>query len=117
MKYIGFIICVCFLVGCNSNDYEWITGEWECEIWLNTATGIDKCADNVYFSFSKDRTYKSKIGDLEQNGKFEIINDQLNFYPEGLMPIGVKVLKINKDTLDMQMNRSGVEENLLLLRP
>ncbi|WP_298146320.1 lipocalin family protein [Flavobacterium sp.] len=108
---IGFVLYSCS----NTKDYENIAGKWKCSNWIIESTGEDKCNNNVFFEFRKDKTYTSKIGDLEESGVYQIAEGTLYSTPEGKMEIGVEITVLNRDTLQFVMSRSGVKEVLTLL--
>ena len=117
MKKTAIIIICVFLFTCTTSiKHEKIVGEWECISWTNKESKTDKCKDNVYFRFSEDKTYYSKIGNVQDSGKCEIINDILYVSPIGKMEIAVQINKINSDTLEFLMNQGGVEEILSLVK-
>ncbi len=117
LKLISLVGLSIYLLGCDTAEYETIQGDWHCSSWIVTATGAQQCRGDVRFSFSTEKTYTSDIGSIHQQGKFDIINDQITFYPEGSMAIGVKVDQLNMDTLAFTMNRAGSEEKMILVRP
>ena len=117
MKKILLIIFGLFLISCdNSEEYDKIAGEWNCTQWITESTGENMCSDNVYFNFKRDNTYVSKIGSLEETGIYKISNGSLYSTPTGKLEIGVEINKLNKDTLQFIMSRSGEKEILTLLR-
>lgn len=114
-----FLLFVLIAVGFSCSDkarYENISGEWTCVSWLNKQTNVDKCNHNVYFKFNLDKTYQSKIGIISDKGTYVLAEDRLFTTPEGKMEIGVQVLKLNKDSLQLLMNNGGVEEILTLVK-
>lgn len=117
MKKIIIVIFGLLLISCdNSEQYEKITGEWNCSKWIVESTGKDRCNNNVYFNFKSDKTYVSKIGGLEEVGVYRITNGLLYSTPEGKMEISVEINTLHKDTLQFIMSRSGEKETLTLLR-
>ncbi len=115
MKYLLLLISIS-LMACNDESYQKIEGSWVCAQWIISPAGTDNCDGNVYFLFNSDKTYLSRIGELEQSGRYEIINKQLTCYPEGSMKIGVEINSLSTDTLSLTMNRSGQREELVLVR-
>lgn len=117
MKKIIVVLIGLLLISCdNSEEYDKIAGEWNCTSWIIASTGEDRCRDNVYFNFKKDKTYSSKIGGLEESGVYKLANGLLYSTPEGKLEIGVEINTLNKDTLQFVMSRSGSKETLTLLR-
>ncbi|WP_033956947.1 lipocalin family protein [Psychroserpens jangbogonensis] len=117
MKKSIVLIFGLLLFSCNnSEEYEKIEGEWKCSEWITESTGEDRCKNNVYFNFKKDKTYSSKISGLEESGVYKISNGLLYSTPTGKLEIGVEINKLNKDTLQFIMSRFGEKEILTLLR-
>ena len=96
--------------------YENIAGEWKCKSWINKKNNLDKCNNNVYFKFNIDKTYLSKIGSVKDSGTYTMAEDRLFTTPKGKMEIGVKIMKLNHDSLELLMNHGGVEEILTLVK-
>jgi hypothetical protein len=117
MKKLILVVFGFLLISCtDAENYEKIAGEWKCTTWITESTGKDKCSNNVYFNFKKDKTYTSKIGSLEEAGVYKIANGLLYSTPEGKLEIGVEISKLQNDTLQFVMSRSGQKEILTLLR-
>lgn len=117
MKKIIVVVVGLLLISCgNAEKYDKIAGEWNCAEWIVASTGENRCNNNVYFNFKKDKTYSSKIGSLEESGVYKIANGLLYSTPEGKLEIGVEINTLNKDTLQFVMSRSGEKETLTLLR-
>ena len=116
-KTIILLAFFTFLGSCsNSEYYEKISGNWECTSWINKSKGIDKCKNNVLFTFREDKSYSSLLGNVKDSGYFRIEDDMLHVTPEGKMEIAVKITKLNYDTLEFLMNQAGEEEILTLIR-
>lgn len=118
MKKAMILLALIGLLGSCSNSevYENIAGDWECTSWINKSKGIDKCNDNVRFEFQQGKTYYSELGSAKDSGSYKILNDMLYVTPKGKMEFGVKIAKLNSDTLEFLMNQSGDEEILTLIR-
>ena len=100
----------------NTEDYQKISGEWECTSWINKVKEIDKCRNNVHFQFKEDKSYYSKLGSVEDSGSYKIQKDKLYVTPLGKMEMAVEITKLNNDTLEFLMNQGGEEEILTLIR-
>lgn len=110
------IASIALLASCNSEQYEFLNGTWNCDSWIVESTAVNNCKNNVRFTFNSDRTYTSDIGGLSDQGRFEILGGKLICYPEGKMDIGVKINSLTKDTLNFTMNRSGRKETMVLVK-
>ena len=106
-----------FMFSCsNSEKYQLISGSWKCNSWINEASGIDKCNNNVRFDFNADKSYQSILGKEKASGEYSIQDDLLYITPEGKMEFAVKINKLNSDTLILLMNQAGNKEVLTLVR-
>jgi hypothetical protein len=117
MKKLIVVVIGLFLISCdNTEEYDKIAGEWNCTQWIVESTGEDRCNDNVYFNFKRDKTYDSKITGETETGVYKLANGLLYSTPKGKLEIGVEINKLNKDTLQFIMSRAGSKEILTLLR-
>jgi hypothetical protein len=118
MKKLSLMILFTLLmVSCADVNYaEDIVGEWECVSWIEMTSLNDKCADNAYFSFNKDKTYTSKVSAQETKGTYKIVDGILYSNPEGKLEIAVEINTLSKDTLSFTMSRSGNAEILTLVK-
>jgi hypothetical protein len=107
--------CLSFLFACTEKEqYEKISGEWECVRWVNLVSGDEKCDNNVYFMFDMEKDYVSKLGIAVDTGRYKIIDEILYVTPEGKSEFGVKITRLDQDTMVFLMNRAGEEEILTL---
>ncbi|EDP97758.1 lipocalin family protein [Kordia algicida OT-1] len=117
MKKVIVIVCALLLISCDTSEqYEKIAGEWNCTTWITESTGADLCNNNVYFNFKADKTYQSKINNMEETGVYKIANGMLYSTPKGKLEIGVEISKLNTDTLQFVMSRFGEKEILTLVK-
>ncbi len=117
MKNSIMAIFALLLFSCDdSENYKKISGEWNCTEWITVSTGKDRCNNNVYFNFKENKTYTSKIGKQEESGIYKISNGLLYSTPDGKLEIGVEINKLNNDTLQFTMSRSGEKEIMTLLK-
>ncbi|WMI69005.1 lipocalin family protein [Mangrovimonas sp. YM274] len=116
MKKLLVLPLALSLFNCNSEKYELLNGKWNCLSWTIESSEDNQCSNNVYFMFSPNKTYSSKIGNLEEKGHFILSGDKLICTPEGKMDIGVEINTLTTDTLRFTMNRSGQKEVITLLK-
>ncbi|WP_298512095.1 lipocalin family protein [uncultured Kordia sp.] len=117
MKKIIVVAFALLLISCtNAEQYEKIVGEWNCSEWIIESSGKDRCNNNVYFNFKADKTYSSKVTGLEESGVYRIENGLLYSTPENKLEIGVEISKLENDTLQFVMSRSGQKEILTLIK-
>lgn len=100
----------------DAETYKKIVGEWTCTSWIPENSTTDKCDNNAYFEFNEDRTYRSKLGEVEDVGTYKIEQGKLLAQPEGKMVIGVKIMQIDENSMEFLMNNGGVKETLKLKR-
>lgn len=111
------IVLAVLLISCEETEkYEKITGEWECISWMNQSTGQDKCDDEIYFKFERDKTYYSKLGAGMDTGRYKIIDETLFVTPEGKQEFSVIITELTMDTLVFLMNSAGEREILTLTK-
>jgi hypothetical protein len=106
-----------FILACAPNENEaLILGEWVCTSWTSAVNPSNRCNNNVYFNFTEDKNFNSEITTLKEEGTYYLRKDVLYTQAEGRAEIAVRILKVNTDTLHFEMNRGGVEEDLILVR-
>ncbi|PPK93370.1 lipocalin-like protein [Nonlabens xylanidelens] len=117
MKKLLFLLSVFLFISCDTSEkYQKIAGEWECTSWVVVATGQDKCNDNVFFDFKADKTYSSKLGNINETGVYQLAERKLFSTAEGKMEIAVDISISTQDTLQFEMSNLGQKEILTLLR-
>lgn len=117
MRSLLLLLCTTMFFSCNDSEKEQqIIGEWHCSSWNQESSEHNKCNNNVYFKFNKDKTYNSKFGRLEEHGTFKIANNLLYSTPDNKLEIAVEFQKFSPDTLELIMSRSGNKEVLTLVR-
>ncbi|WP_397362426.1 hypothetical protein [Olleya sp. R77988] len=103
-------------MSCNDSEYSKnIIGDWDCTNWTNVVTEDSGC-NGVFFAFDANMTYESKIQSDLAKGSYRIENGLLYCTPNDKMEIAVEILKLNKDTLQFTMSRSGNKEVMTLLK-
>lgn len=105
-----------FLLGCGaeSGTPEAIFGKWQGVSWTVEGSGENRNAAAVYFQFQDANQYQAEFGDQQESGSFKVEGDKLYTTAEGQMQKMVRIVKLTADTLEMEMNRGGVKENLVL---
>lgn len=117
MKNLSFLLVIFVLISCDTTEkYKNIPGEWECTSWIVTATGKDKCNNNVNFHFKKDNTYSSQLGSVNETGIYQLAEGKLFSTAEGKLEIAVDISISTPDSLQFVMSNVGGKEILTLLR-
>ena len=103
---------------CANDDerYKAIKGEWNAAEWLVTGKPSNKNIQDIRFHFNEDNTYRSQLGASAEKGTFRIQGDYLYTKAENRLEIMVKIRKLTNDSLVLDMNNSGQEETLILIR-
>jgi hypothetical protein len=121
MKYILKIATfslLLFTAACQkTNDKNpLLLGKWQGTEWLifDKPSGLD--AAQVAFEFKEDGTYAARFGDQNQKGAWRTEKDKLYTTEEGKQEIMVKILKLNTENLEFEMNRGGQKETLKLAK-
>ena len=91
-----------------------ILGEWVCTSWKAENNANDKCNNNVYFYFAESKYYYSQIGSMADSGKYKIVDGNLYLSPKGKMQFAVRITELDETTMELLMNRAGLEERLRL---
>lgn len=119
MKFSGIFLLTCILLaGCGTGDKvpEAILGQWRGVTWTveNQPSGRD--AGSVRFTFDPAQRYEAVFGDQQEKGTFKVDGNKLYTTAEGQMQKMVKIIRLSADTLEMEMNRAGTKENLILAK-
>lgn len=118
LKFIISLLIATLFFSCEDPEqYKKISGHWECVSWTSVQSTANKCGGgNVYFKFAEDKTYESKLGDVNDKGTFTFNGSDLTVSPEGKLDIKVDVQKLGTDTLSFLMNAGGIQEKMVLLK-
>ncbi len=105
-------------VGCNTGESTppAILGNWTGVLWTveNESSGRD--AGAVRFSFDQTKHYEASFGGQQEKGTFKVDGNKLYTTAEGQMQKMVKIIRLGADTLEIEMNRAGTKENLILAK-
>jgi len=107
----GFVLTSCL----NNPFNEAILGEWEVLRWYEEYSNktINQKMD---FSFTSDKKYSVDYGSEKEKGKFWFVDDYLFTKEDGQREKSVKIVKLNKDTMVLRMNRGGNIESAIFLK-
>ncbi|MBK9015029.1 MAG: hypothetical protein IPM82_13680 [Saprospiraceae bacterium] len=109
-----FAFTVLMLVGCSVDKgyQQSIQGTWQGVSWM-VEDQDNRDATTVKFHFDGEN-YDAVLGGREEKGSFRVQGVKLYTLAEGQQEIMVKIARLTTDTLEFEMNRGGVKENLIL---
>ena len=100
----------------HTENNKLIIGHWQGIEWLENGKPSELNASGTAFNFTDKGTYRFDYGSNRENGTYKVENDMLFTTPENQTEIMVKIAKLTPDSLVFEMNRSGGQERLTLLR-
>lgn len=110
-------LAIVFLFSClDTKDQKLLVGKWTGTEWLVNNAPASYNPENASFIFGDDARYSFTYAGSTESGKYFLSNNELFTTPEGGIKMMVKVVKLNDDTLVIDMNRGGQPERLTLLR-
>ncbi len=112
-------ICFCTVLFSSCADTEnnkLIIGQWQGIEWLENGKPSELNASGTTFNFTDKGMYTFDYGSNREKGTYKVENDMLFTTPENQTEIMVKISKLTNDSLVFEMNRSGGQERLTLLR-
>lgn len=124
MKF-NYLLILCFtclfltLSSCSEEQqdrHEVISGHWHGVSWIIDESQRAYDASRVDFTFEKDGDYSAQLGDRAEEGTYRFMGEMLYTQADGQSEIGVKLLRLDRDTMVMQMNRGGEMESLTLAK-
>jgi hypothetical protein len=111
------IFVILILTACQNHklDNENLIGSWEVLEWKIDETG--KTINNkLDMKFESGRNYSIDYGSKNENGEYWIAGDFLHTVEQGQAEKKVKIIKLEPDTMEIQMNRGGHLESVLLIK-
>ena len=116
-KIIPFIL---LLISCNNaeteNNQKMIIGNWSVSEWLIEGKASNRVSTNPAFSFDDKGNYHFDYAATKEQGTYKIENDMLYTTAAKKLEIMVKITKLTKDSLVIDMNNNGQAEVLTMLR-
>lgn len=118
MRYLIFPILLTLFFSCKNETpiNPDLLGHWTGTEWLREGKPLDADASQVHFTFNADGTFEAKFGAQTEAGIFNMEGDKLYTKAEGQLRKMVKIQKLSADTLQFQMNRTGTEEVMVLVK-
>lgn len=117
-QFLIIIFTLLLLAGCTADAGipEAIYGNWTGVRWTAEDKDAGRDAAQVHFSFVQPTQYEATFGDQREKGSFKVDGSKLYTTAEGQMQKMVKIVRLTNDTLEMEMNRGGTKENLVLAK-
>lgn len=108
------LVSLITLIGCGESHYKQIIiGNWSVQHWYEESSG-SVIAQKMAFVFNEDDTYSIDYGSQVESGKYWFVDDDLLTQETGFPPISVKIKYLQNDSMELQMNRSGSLERIIL---
>ena len=104
-----------FIIACSSPGDKDITGTWETVRYYVEQSG-DPIDQSMTFEFDSTGSYTVDYGSVDEKGNYWISYDKLFTKEEGEREKSVQIERLDKDTMVLEMNRSGRIEILVLAR-
>ncbi len=120
MKKITIVVFALFffiLSNCTTEKKaEPVLGNWQAIGWLVDGKDSNRDISSINFEFNEDGNYNANWGKQGEKGTFEVKGNKLYTTGEGQIKKMVKFTISGLDTMVMDMNRVGTEEQLILIR-
>lgn len=118
-KYTGFMFALFLLLTqCKTvNDKNpMLIGSWEGVEWLVEGQPSGQDATQVGFEFLENGAYSARFGADQQSGVWRTDGNKLYTTEQGKKEIMVKILQLDAQVLQFEMNRGGQQETLKLAK-
>lgn len=91
-----------------------MTGQWKLKNWVIEQTG-EPLKGTMDMSF-ETRNYAIDYGSEKEEGVYWLMGEYLHTIEKGAQEKRVKMLRLEKDSMELLMNRGGRLERILLTR-
>ncbi len=109
-----FSVVFCILLACKSNENDHnILGKWESVNWI-IKDSKKTLGQTIVMIMKKDGEYEIDYGSEKELGKYWISYDKLYTKETGRSEKNVQIIRLDIDTMELEMNRSGQIETLIL---
>ncbi len=117
-KIIQFFFVGTCILSCqgDTKNNKLILGKWQGISWESNGKPLDRNVQTTKFVFTNSNTYTFENNGNIQYGTYKVENDNLFTTPKNELEMMVKIATISNDTLVFDMNRSGLEERLTLIK-
>ena len=89
-------------------------GTWKVNDWKVESSG-KAINSQMDMTFEADGKYAIDYGSKKEAGKYWLSGEYLHTVAEGKSEMSVRIMKLSSDSLELQMNRGGQLERVLLL--
>ena len=118
LPFMSFsLFAILLSTSCQSNNFDSkiLLGSWEVFEWKIEKTGksINNRMDMV---FDTEENYSINYGSKSEKGKYWIAGDFLHTVETDQAEKKVKILELSADTMNIQMNRGGHLESVVLVK-
>ncbi|HKK87196.1 MAG TPA: lipocalin family protein [Saprospiraceae bacterium] len=111
------ILSLAFTVfSCSEDQKEKdLIGAWTLVEWKDVTNDRLKSGE-VRFVFNEGKRYEASLNGNAEKGRFWVEFQNLHTVEDGKSEKKVKILKLENDTLIMEMNRMGTIEEMVLVK-
>ena len=110
------IVPLLFLFACSEDQKEKdLIGEWALVAWKDVTHDRQKQGE-VSFAFKEDKRYTASLNGNAEKGRYWVEFQNLHTVEDGKSEKKVKILKLENDTLILEMNRMGTMEEMVLVK-
>ena len=113
----SLILCSVFLIAtaCGGKYSESdMLGTWKVNDWKVESSG-KSINSQMDMTFETDGKYNIDFGSKKEAGKYWLSGEYLHTVAEGKSEMSVRIMKLTSDSLELQMNRGGQLERVILL--
>ncbi|MEM9544840.1 MAG: lipocalin family protein [Bacteroidota bacterium] len=115
-KSILPLFLIFLLSGCAQKYAESdLLGKWNVTKWTIETSG-KTVNSKMEMNFESDGIYSIDYGSKNENGKYWINGEYLHTVAEVKSEMSVRIMNLKSDTLEIQMNRGGSMERVILLK-
>lgn len=115
-KIVVILFCYFLCMACSGKyDSATLHGNWEVATWEKEATGND-IDGQMDMTFNSDGTYSVDYDGVIEKGEYWIYGEYLHTVETGQSEKKVRIVRLQNDTFEMQMNRSGSLERVVLFK-
>ncbi len=119
LKLITISFLLCLINSCENEtspfDETLLKGSWTVDEWTIESTGKSR-SNQMDMTFKSDGNYEIDYGPESEIGRYWVSGTYLHTFEKNESEKKVLLLKLVSDTLEIQMNRGGEMENVVLLK-
>lgn len=117
MRNLSLLFIVLLFTCCTESKFNEtdIHGSWKVTAWTIESSG-KVITNKMDMYFTPTKKYSIDYGTESEKGKYWIAGDYLHTVEENQSEKKVKILILEKEMLEIQMNRGGELENVTLMK-